>query len=104
MEDLLNKWMRAALLEASKALLHDDVPVGAVLVHENKMVGLGHNQRESINRTTAHAEIMALEAHNRRYSQWRLPSGTSLFVTAEPCLMCAGALLSARIEHIFYGC
>lgn len=81
----------------------DEVPVGAVLVHENKVIAQGFNLRESSGRTVAHAEIMAIEDYNKTSGQWRLPKETSLYVTVEPCLMCTGALLSARVDRIFYG-
>ena len=97
-------WMAQAFELAANAALRDEVPVGALLVKGGEILGTGSNSREKSNRTTAHAEIIALEDYNRRFSSWRLPSGTFLFVTAEPCLMCTGALLWARLDRVVYGC
>ena len=96
-------FMQLALWLAKKAAEDDEVPIGAVLVHEGEVIGEGYNRRERCGKTTGHAEIEALEDYNRRTGQWRLPSGTSLFVTVEPCMMCTGALLSARVSKVFYG-
>ncbi len=98
------KWMHRALELAEKAAERDEVPIGAVLVAGDVLLGEGSNRREETHRTTAHAEILALEEFNVREKSWRLPPGTSLFVTIEPCLMCTGALLWARAENIYYGC
>lgn len=95
--------MKLAIELAKAAEAIDEVPIGAVLVHEGKVIGQGYNLREKTGRTTAHAEIQALEDYNQRTQEWRLPPGTSLYVTAEPCLMCTGALLWARLDHLFYG-
>lgn len=97
-------WMNLALELADEAGREDEVPIGAVLVHEGFEIGRGYNRREATGRTVAHAEILAIEAYNTRTGQWRLPPGTTLFVTAEPCVMCAGALIGARVETIVYGC
>ena len=96
-------FIRLALELAKKGLQKDEVPIGAVLVHAGEVIGEGYNCREKSGKTTGHAEIEALEDYNRRTGQWRLPHGTSLFVTVEPCMMCTGALLSARVSKIFYG-
>lgn len=95
--------MMLAIDLAKEAELLDEVPIGAVLVHEGKIIGKGYNLREKTGKTTAHAEIQALEDYNNHTQEWRLPIGTSLYVTAEPCLMCTGALLWARLDHLFYG-
>lgn len=97
-------WMYQAYELALSAAGEDEVPIGAVLVRESEIIGFGANSRERTHRTVAHAEIAALEDFSRRTGQWRVLPGTSLFVTAEPCLMCAGALLWARVDNIFYGC
>jgi tRNA(adenine34) deaminase len=96
--------MARALALAAEAATRDEVPVGAVLVREDLIIGEGSNRREETHRTVAHAEIEALEDYSRRTGEWRLPPGTSLYVTAEPCLMCTGALIWARVENIYYGC
>ncbi len=93
--------MRAALDEAR--LSSDDVPVGAVIVDASGTVlGVGHNEREATGDPTAHAEIVALRAAAARVGSWRL-SGTTLAVTLEPCTMCAGALVLARVSRLVYG-
>src|SRR5437763_1824985 len=97
-------WMKQALDLALEAEKNGDVPVGAVLVSDDRLIGKGYNQKEIAQRVIAHAEILALEDYHARFSQWRLPQGTALYVTAEPCIMCTGALMSARIDYIYYGC
>jgi tRNA(adenine34) deaminase len=96
--------MTKALELARVAGERDEVPVGAVLVHDGQIIGSGANERESSGRTVAHAEVLALESYSARTGQWRVPVGTSLYVTVEPCLMCVGALIWARVDTIFYGC
>jgi len=95
--------MRLAVDLANEAEKLDEVPIGAVLIHEGKIIGKGYNLREKTGRTTAHAEIQALEDYSNQTKEWRLPQGTSLYVTAEPCLMCTGALVWARLDNLFYG-
>ena len=97
-------WMGQACELALQAGQKDEVPVGAILVVDNAIVGTGANRREETRRTVAHAEIVALEDYSQRFSEWRFLPGASLFVTAEPCLMCTGALLWARVENIYFGC
>ncbi len=94
--------MRAALREAEAALHHDDVPVGAVVVHHGEIVGSGKNERELRGDPTAHAELLALRRAARHLGTWRL-EGATLYVTLEPCPMCAGATVHARIERLVYG-
>ena len=98
--DLL--WMDAALDEARKALAHDDVPVGAVIVHGTDIIGAGHNERERRGDPTAHAEIIALQAAAAALGTWRLLD-TTLYVTLEPCAMCAGAIVLGRVPRVVYG-
>jgi tRNA(adenine34) deaminase len=96
-------WMRAALVEARLAGEHGDVPVGCVIVDAGgKLVGSGRNLREVAQDPTAHAEIVALRAAAKATGHWRL-EGCTLYVTLEPCPMCAGALINARIARIVYG-
>jgi tRNA(adenine34) deaminase len=95
-------WMRSAIAEACKALAHGDVPVGAVVVREGELVGAGHNEREHRQDPTAHAETLALRAAARRLGSWRLLD-TVLYVTLEPCAMCAGAIVLARVPRVVYG-
>ncbi len=97
-------YMHQALKLAEACAQCGEVPVGAVLVCEGKVIGRGANSRERSGRTVSHAEIMALEDYTAQTGQWRVPVNTSLFVTAEPCLMCTGALIWARVSEIYYGC
>ena len=95
-------FMRLALREAEQALGHDDVPVGAVLVHGGEVIGAGHNERELRADPTAHAEMIAIREGSRAVGSWRLLD-TVLYVTLEPCAMCAGAIVLARIPRVVYG-
>ena len=94
--------MRAAIDEAERALAHDDVPVGAVVVKDGEVVGRGHNRREVDRDPTAHAEVLALREAARALGGWRLTDCT-LYVTLEPCTMCAGALVLARVARLVFG-
>jgi len=94
--------MRAALDEARAALLHGDVPVGAVVLRNGEIVAARHNEREKTGDPTAHAEVLALRDAAVKLGRWRLDDCT-LVVTLEPCVMCAGALLAARIGALVYG-
>jgi len=96
------KWMLYALKEAEKALKIDEVPIGAIIVNEDKIIGRGFNQVESLNDATAHAEIIAITSAANTSKNWRL-NGCSIYVTKEPCFMCFGAILNSRIEKIYYG-
>jgi tRNA(adenine34) deaminase len=96
------QFMRLALREAVAAGAHGDVPVGAVVVHDGKVVGTGRNERELRGDPTAHAEVLALRAAALSLGGWRLP-GAVLYVTLEPCPMCAGAIQQARIARTVYG-
>ena len=96
------KWMLYALKEAKKAYKNDEVPIGAIIVKDNTIIGTGYNQMETLKDSTAHAEIIAITAASNKLGDWRLNS-TSLYVTKEPCIMCIGAIVNARIENIFYG-
>ena len=97
-----NFYMSEALKEAQKAFDEDEVPVGAVIVHEGKIIARGHNQVERLKDPTAHAEIIAItSAANYLGTKWL--SEASLYVTIEPCSMCAGALVLARIKNLCFG-
>ena len=96
------RFMRLAIAEARRALEHDDVPVGAVLVHEGEVVGAGHNERELRQDPSAHAEMIALREGARALGSWRLLD-TVLYVTLEPCAMCAGAIVLGRVPRVVYG-
>ena len=95
-------FMRLALREAERALEHDDVPVGAVVVHGGEVIGAGHNERELRQDPTAHAETIAIREAARALGSWRLLD-TVLYVTLEPCAMCAGAIVLGRIPRVVYG-
>ncbi len=90
------------MIEAEKAVAADEVPVGAVIVHENRIIARAHNQREMLNDPTAHAEMIAITQAAAYLQNWRL-TGTILYVTLEPCAMCAGALVQARVDTLVYG-
>ena len=94
--------MRAALREARDSLARDEVPVGCVVVHDGMVVGRGHNQVEALQDATAHAEILAIGAASNALGSWRLTDCT-LYVTLEPCAMCAGAIVLARLGRLVYG-
>lgn len=93
--------MRIALREAARALDSDDVPIGAVAVHRSAIIGRGHNRREANNDPTAHAEIMAIRQAGAALGMWRLDDVT-LYSTLEPCAMCAGAMVLARLPRLVY--
>ena len=96
------KYMQMALMLAEQAMLEDEVPIGAVLVHKGEVIARAYNRREQNKCATHHAEILALEEGCRTLGGWRLPDCT-LYVTMEPCAMCAGAIVNARIERVVYG-
>jgi tRNA(adenine34) deaminase len=95
--------MRVAIEAARVAEENDDVPIGAVIVHNNQIIAKAYNQREQLQDPTAHAEIIALTQAAAALETWRL-NGCTMYVTLEPCPMCAGALVLARIDRIVYGC
>ena len=95
-------WMQEAIIEARKAESEGEVPVGAILLLNDKIVGRGHNSPIRLNDPTAHAEILALRQAARNSTNYRL-SGSVLIVTIEPCIMCVGAMIQARVEAVVYG-
>jgi tRNA(adenine34) deaminase len=95
-------FMRRAIQEAGRALEHDDVPVGAVIVVDGEVIGAGHNERELRQDPTAHAEIIALREAAQRLGTWRILDSV-LYVTLEPCAMCAGAIVLGRVGRVVYG-
>jgi tRNA(adenine34) deaminase len=97
------QWMRYAIKEAEKAYQSREVPVGAVVVHGNRIIGRGFNQTETLQDPTAHAEMIAISAAANTLESWRLEN-CSLYVTLEPCAMCAGAIVLSRIETLIYAC
>ena len=96
------KFMREALALAQKAKKRGEVPIGAVVVADGKVIGRGYNLRTRLQMATAHAEIRAIDRACKKLHSWRLP-GAELYVTLEPCPMCMGAVLNARIAHVYFG-
>jgi tRNA(adenine34) deaminase len=95
-------FMRLALREAERSVGHDDVPVGCVIAHEGEVLAAAANERELRGDPTAHCEVLALREAAKRLGTWRL-GGTVLYVTLEPCAMCAGAIVLARVPRVVYG-
>ncbi|AZO93671.1 tRNA adenosine(34) deaminase TadA [Halocella sp. SP3-1] len=96
------EYMKLAIIEAGKALEIEEVPIGAVVISKGEIIGRGYNLRENTNDPTAHAEIIALKNAAANLNSWRLDE-CSLYVTIEPCPMCAGAIVQARIKRLVYG-
>ena len=96
-------WMKQALVQAEKAFVAKEIPVGAVVVKDGKVIGRGYNQREQLNDPTAHSEVIAITAAANTLEDWRLKDCT-LYVTKEPCPMCAGAIVNARLKMVVFGC
>ena len=95
-------YMREAMIQATKALEADEVPVGAVIVHGGRIIARAYNQRETLRDPTAHAEMIAITQAAESLDNWRL-EGATLYVTKEPCVMCAGAMVQARVDTLVYG-
>src|SRR5690625_1435300 len=96
------QFMRAAMQEADKARKMDEVPIGAVIVHDGAIIATGHNLRETSQTSLSHAELIAIEEANKKVGSWRLEDCT-LYVTLEPCPMCAGAIIQSRIKRVVFG-
>lgn len=97
-----DKYMKEAIKQAKKALLKDEVPIGAVIVKDGKIIARGYNLRETKQQVTKHAEIVAIEKACRKLGTWRLEN-CDMYVTLEPCVMCSGAIINARIQTVIYG-
>lgn len=98
-----NYFMSLALKEAEKAFKKEEVPIGCVIVHNHKVIGRGHNLRETKFDPTLHAEIDAIKKASKKLSSWRLINST-VYVTVEPCIMCMGAMILARVKRVVFGC
>lgn len=96
------RFMLEALKEAKKAYKKNEVPVGCVIVYKDEIIARAHNLREKSNKTLAHAELLAIEKANKKIGSWRLEN-CDIYVTLEPCTMCAGAIIQARIKHLYFG-
>ena len=96
------KYMKEALKEAKKAELIDEVPIGCVIVKDDKIIARGHNQRETNQSPIGHAEIIAINKASKKLKSWRL-EGCDIYVTLEPCIMCSGAIIQSRISKVYYG-
>ena len=96
------KYMKEALIEAKKAYLDDEVPIGAIIVYKDQIIARAHNTKEKENNPLCHAEIIAIDQACKQLGDWRL-SECDLYVTVEPCLMCCGAILHSRIRKVIYG-
>jgi len=99
---LQTKFMRAAIKEAQKAAAIKEIPVGCVVVLDGKIIARGHNLRIKLSDATAHAEIVAIKKAGKKLGVWNL-TGCEIFVTLEPCIMCAGAIVAARIKTVYFG-
>ena len=97
------KYMRVAIRAAKRGLKQGEVPIGAVIVYEDKVVSSGYNRRAKLQLASAHAEMMAIDRACKKFHSWRLPEGCELYVTLEPCPMCMGASLNARVDKLYFG-
>ncbi len=97
-----NKFMKLAIKQAQKAVVLDEVPIGAIIVKDGKIIARAHNQMEKTQLATAHAEILAINKACKKLKSWRL-DGAEMYVTIEPCAMCAGAIVNARIKRVYFG-
>ena len=96
-------WMRLALIQAQKAFEQGEVPIGAIIVHNGQVIAAAHNEKEQKSDPTAHAEVLAIQRAAKVHGSWRLMDAI-LYVTLEPCPMCAGAIVQSRLKQVVYGC
>lgn len=97
------KFMRKAIAAAKRGFKQGEVPIGAVVVYEDKVVASGYNRRAKLQLASAHAEMMVIDRACKKFGSWRLPEGCELYVTLEPCPMCMGASLNARVDKVLFG-
>lgn len=102
MGDIMEKYMKKAIAEAKKAFKKNEVPIGAVIVKNGKIISKAYNKKENSNLATSHAELLAINKACKKIKNWRLLDCT-LYVTVEPCMMCFGAILESRISKVIYG-
>ena len=102
MDKIHEKWMELALKEAKIAFSNKEIPIGAIIVKNNKMIAKGYNQIELLKDATAHAEMLAITSASNFLKDWRLID-CDIYVTLEPCCMCAGAILKSRVKNVFFG-
>lgn len=103
MKNTEEKYMREAIRQAKKAYALGEVPIGCVIVHEDKIIGRGYNRRTIDKNTLAHAEMIAIKKASKKMDDWRL-EGCTMYVTLEPCQMCSGAIVQSRMERVVIGC
>lgn len=101
--DKNEKYMLAAIREAKKAYMLGEVPIGCVIVYEDKIIGRGYNRRKTDKNTLSHAELQAIKKASKKLGDWRL-EGCTMYVTLEPCQMCAGAIVQGRMDKVVIGC
>ena len=97
------KFMREAIKSAKRGQAEGEVPIGAVVVYEGKVVSRGYNRRAKLQLASAHAEMMAIDKACKKFGSWRLPEGCELYVTLEPCPMCMGAIINSRLGKVVFG-
>ncbi len=103
MKNTEEKYMREAIRQAKKAYALGEVPIGCVIVHEDKIIGRGYNRRTIDKNTLAHAEMIAIKKASKKMDDWRL-EGCTMYVTLEPCQMCSGAIIQSRMDRVVIGC
>ena len=100
-EDTQKKFMKEAIKEAKKALSINEVPIGAVIVKDGKIIARAYNKKEKLKDASCHAEVLAIKKASKKLGDWRL-TGADIYVTLEPCVMCSGLIVSARIRNVYY--
>ena len=101
-QNIHDKWMKYAIIEAIKAYDNDEVPIGAIIIKDNQIIAKGYNQKELLKDATAHAEIIAITSASNHLQNWRL-NDCIMYVTMEPCAMCSGAIINSRIQKVYFG-